>query len=124
MKPQERDSDFARVTRPHPPAESVKAARTACAGRVGREGPWEPGATEEVAFELSGIGHAFPPGNRIRVNFPAAPDEPPPEGPWVRDVAQGEWRPEADPPSARIRSDRSIRPHRPESAWGIPRTAS
>ncbi|MFF1294207.1 MULTISPECIES: hypothetical protein [unclassified Streptomyces] len=99
--------------------------------RPGRQGRAVPGpggavgagATEEVAFELSGIGHAFPPGHRIRVNFPATPDEPPPEGPWVRDAARGEWRPEADPLSARIRSDRSIGPHRPEFAWDIPRTA-
>ncbi|MFE5921461.1 CocE/NonD family hydrolase C-terminal non-catalytic domain-containing protein [Streptomyces sp. NPDC056468] len=28
--------------------------------------PWEPGATEDVTFELNGIGHAFPPGHRIR----------------------------------------------------------
>jgi putative CocE/NonD family hydrolase len=34
--------------------------------------PWEPGATEEVAFELNGIGHAFPPGHRIRLAVSSA----------------------------------------------------
>ena len=36
--------------------------------RLGRDRavPWEPGATQEVAFELNGIGHVFPPGHRIR----------------------------------------------------------
>ncbi|GAA1357104.1 CocE/NonD family hydrolase [Streptomyces beijiangensis] len=29
--------------------------------------PWTPGATEEVTFELNGIGHTFPPGHRIRL---------------------------------------------------------
>jgi uncharacterized protein len=29
--------------------------------------PWEPGATADLAFELSAIGHAFPPGHRIRL---------------------------------------------------------
>jgi predicted acyl esterase len=163
--------------------------------------PWEPGSTQEVAFELNGIGHVFPPGHRIRlavssaywpwiwpqaeseagftlepagsflelpvrsrelgeeitfdepeqseplgVNFPATLDEPRPERLVVRDVAKGEWRlevdpryggtrvypdgleftedaletytiNEADPLSARTRSDWSIRLHRPELAW-------
>ncbi|MFD3614988.1 CocE/NonD family hydrolase [Streptomyces sp. NPDC058676] len=30
--------------------------------------PWEPGVTEDVEFELNGIGHAFPPGHRIRLS--------------------------------------------------------
>lgn len=34
--------------------------------------PWEPGATEEVAFELNGVGHAFPPGHRIRLAVSSA----------------------------------------------------
>lgn len=34
--------------------------------------PWEPGATEEVAFELNGIGHVFPPGHRIRLAVSSA----------------------------------------------------
>ncbi|MEY9993446.1 hypothetical protein ABIE67_005478 [Streptomyces sp. V4I8] len=176
--------------------------------------PWEPGATEDVTFELNGIGHASPPGHRIRlavssaywpwiwpqpdsaagfglepagsalelsvraralgesgdeaadgtadgsaitfeepeqaeplgVNPPVTPDEPRPERLVVRDVAMGEWRlevdsgyggtrvypdgleftedaletytiNEADPLSARTRSDWSIRLHRPELAW-------
>ncbi|MFI9826942.1 CocE/NonD family hydrolase [Streptomyces sp. NPDC051913] len=34
--------------------------------------PWEPGATGEVAFELNGIGHVFPPGHRIRLAVSSA----------------------------------------------------
>ncbi|MFJ9898630.1 CocE/NonD family hydrolase [Streptomyces sp. NPDC091280] len=162
---------------------------------------WTPGATEDVTFELNGIGHAFPPGHRIRlavssaywpwvwpqpgsaagftldpegsalelpvrereltddirfeepeeaaplgVHHPVTLDEPRPERLVVRDVAKGEWRlevdpryggtrrypdgleftedgretytiDEADPLSARTRSDWSIRLHRPEQAW-------
>ncbi|MGW1026613.1 CocE/NonD family hydrolase [Streptomyces sp. NPDC002577] len=33
---------------------------------------WTPGATEDVAFELNGIGHAFPPGHRIRLAVSSA----------------------------------------------------
>ncbi|MFF4250993.1 CocE/NonD family hydrolase [Streptomyces sp. NPDC001663] len=164
--------------------------------------PWTPGATEYVEFELSGIGHVFPPGHRIRlavsstywpwiwpqpdsaagftlhpegsslelpvraralaetaitfeepeqaeplgVNSPITLDEPRPERLVVRDVAKGEWRlevdpryggtrvypdgleftedaletytiHEADPLSARTRSDWFVRLHRPELAW-------
>ncbi|WP_020135905.1 CocE/NonD family hydrolase [Streptomyces sp. 351MFTsu5.1] len=34
--------------------------------------PWEPGATQEVAFELNGAGHAFRPGHRIRLAVSSA----------------------------------------------------
>ncbi|WP_329293147.1 CocE/NonD family hydrolase [Streptomyces pseudovenezuelae] len=171
--------------------------------------PWEPGAAQEVAVELNGSGHAFPPGHRIRLAVssaywpwiwpqpgsqagftlepagsflelpvrarevdpaiafeepeqsgplgvshgvaadgwsPATLDEPRPGRLVVRDVAKGEWRLEVDPGyggtrvypdglestedaletytiderdplSARTRSDRTIRLHRPELAW-------
>ncbi|MEU6379937.1 CocE/NonD family hydrolase [Streptomyces sp. NPDC046909] len=39
--------------------------------------PWEPGSTQEVVFELNGIGHAFPPGHRIRLAVSSA------YWPWV-----------------------------------------
>ncbi|MFC5799435.1 CocE/NonD family hydrolase [Streptomyces formicae] len=164
---------------------------------------WPPGATEDVAFELTAIGHAFPPGHRIRlavssaywpwiwpragtagftldpegsslelpvrapddtaeaigfgepeqseplgVVTPVTLDEPRPGRLVVRDVAKGEWRLEADPGdggthvhpdgleyteealdtytiqerdplSARARSERRIRLHRPDLAWDI-----
>lgn len=32
-----------------------------------RSDDWTPGATEDVAFELNGIGHTFSPGHRIRL---------------------------------------------------------
>ncbi|MFI9175406.1 CocE/NonD family hydrolase [Streptomyces lincolnensis] len=167
--------------------------------------PWVPGATEDVEFELNGIGHSFPAGHRIRlavssaywpwiwpqadsaagftldpagsslelpvrdkkfdgkidgeilfeepeqseplgVTSPVTLDEPRPERLVVRDVAKGEWRlevdpryggtrvypdglefsedaletytiNEADPLSARARSEWSIRLHRPDPAW-------
>ncbi|MFG2378472.1 CocE/NonD family hydrolase [Streptomyces sp. NPDC048504] len=34
--------------------------------------PWTPGTTEDVTFELNGIGHAFPPGHRIRLAVSSA----------------------------------------------------
>ncbi|MEE1803755.1 CocE/NonD family hydrolase [Streptomyces sp. JV176] len=34
--------------------------------------PWPEGATEDVTFELNGIGHAFPPGHRIRLAVSSA----------------------------------------------------
>ncbi|MFD6530403.1 CocE/NonD family hydrolase [Streptomyces sp. NPDC060184] len=161
---------------------------------------WPPGTTEDVTFELSGIGHAFAPGHRIRLAVssaywpwvwpqadsagftldadgslvelpvrrstgdpapvfvepeqaeplgeavPATLDGERPERRIVRDLARGEWRLEADPRpggtrfhpdgleitedaldtftvqqddplSARARSDRTVRLHRPETAW-------
>jgi len=34
--------------------------------------PWKPGATEDVVFDLAGIGHAFPPGHRVRLAVSSA----------------------------------------------------
>ncbi|MCI3279230.1 CocE/NonD family hydrolase [Streptomyces cylindrosporus] len=34
--------------------------------------PWTPGDTEDVEFELNGIGHAFPAGHRLRVAVSSA----------------------------------------------------
>ncbi|MFE3142309.1 CocE/NonD family hydrolase [Streptomyces scopuliridis] len=34
--------------------------------------PWPEGATEDVTFELNGIGHTFPPGHRIRLAVSSA----------------------------------------------------
>ncbi|WP_326688648.1 CocE/NonD family hydrolase [Streptomyces sp. NBC_01795] len=44
------------------------------AARHGRDQvvEWEPGTTEDVTFELNGIGHAFPPGHRIRLALSSA----------------------------------------------------
>ncbi|MFG2299132.1 CocE/NonD family hydrolase [Streptomyces sp. NPDC048603] len=166
--------------------------------------PWPTGAWETVTFELNAIGHAFPPGHRIRlalssaywpwiwpragseagwtvdpagsaltlpvrsaspadaevsfegpeqaeplgVSAPVTLDEPRPERLVVRDVARGVWRLEADPRyggtrvypdgleageevldvyeiqdadplSARARSDWRIRLHRPEAGWDV-----
>lgn len=37
-----------------------------------RAAPWTPGTQEDVTFELNGIGHAFPPGHRIRLALSSA----------------------------------------------------
>ncbi|MGW4030315.1 CocE/NonD family hydrolase [Streptomyces sp. NPDC004838] len=44
------------------------------AARHGRERAvaWTPGTTEDVTFELTAIGHAFPPGHRIRLAVSSA----------------------------------------------------
>ncbi|MER6344571.1 CocE/NonD family hydrolase [Streptomyces sp. NPDC001595] len=34
--------------------------------------PWEPGATEDVVVDLDGVGHAFPPGHRVRLAVSSA----------------------------------------------------
>ncbi|QDN83901.1 CocE/NonD family hydrolase [Streptomyces sp. S1A1-7] len=162
---------------------------------------WKPGSTEDVVFDLTATGYAFPSGHRIRfslssaywpwiwpqpgsaaglvldpagsslelpvraresdpritfeepeqseplgVTSAATLDEPRPERLVARDVARGEWRlevdprqdgtrvhpdglectedardtytiDESDPLSARTRSTRSIRLHRPELPW-------
>ncbi|MYT68427.1 MULTISPECIES: CocE/NonD family hydrolase [unclassified Streptomyces] len=39
--------------------------------------PWLPGSTEDVTFELNGIGHSFPAGHRIRLAVSSA------YWPWV-----------------------------------------
>ncbi|MFG2849173.1 CocE/NonD family hydrolase [Streptomyces mirabilis] len=162
---------------------------------------WKPGSTEDVVFDLTATGYAFPSGHRIRLSLSsaywpwiwpqpgsaagfvldpagsslelpvraresdpritfeepeqseplgvtsaAALDEPRPERLVARDVARGEWRlevdprqdgtrvhpdglectedardtytiDESDPLSARTRSTRSIRLHRPELPW-------
>jgi hypothetical protein len=162
---------------------------------------WKPGSTEDVVFDLTATGYAFPSGHRIRLSLssaywpwiwpqpgsaagfildpagsslelpvraresdpritfeepeqseplgvtsPATLDEPRPERLVARDVARGEWRlevdprqdgtrvhpdglectedardtytiDESDPLSARARTTRSIRLHRPELPW-------
>lgn len=47
--------------------------------RAGRDRvvPWEPGTVEDVEFELNAVGHAFPPGHRLRVAVSSA------YWPWV-----------------------------------------
>ncbi|MEU9899305.1 CocE/NonD family hydrolase [Streptomyces phaeochromogenes] len=34
--------------------------------------PWEPGSTEDVVLDLNAIGHAFPPGHRVRLAVSSA----------------------------------------------------
>ncbi|MFD6414764.1 CocE/NonD family hydrolase [Streptomyces sp. NPDC060194] len=44
---------------------------------------WEPGATEDVTFELNGVGHAFAPGHRIRLALSSA------YWPWIWPSPEG-----------------------------------
>ncbi|MGN9819063.1 CocE/NonD family hydrolase [Streptomyces sp. SD11] len=69
--PTERGHVVARLCDVAPDGSSTLVTRgvlnlTARHGRD-RVVPWEPGATEDVLFELNGIGHAFPPGHRVRL---------------------------------------------------------
>ena len=64
------------------------------AARHGRDQAveWRPGTTEDVTFELNGIGHAFPPGHRIRLALSSAYwpwiwPQPGSEAGWVLDPA-------------------------------------
>lgn len=38
---------------------------------------WKPGSTEDVVFDLTAIGYAFPPGHRIRLSLSTA------SWPWI-----------------------------------------
>lgn len=67
--------------------------------------PWRAGAYEDVTFELNGIGHAFPPGHRIRLAVSSA------YWPWI-------W-----PRAARRRLDprpRGQHPGAPRPRRGLP----
>ncbi|WP_406172661.1 CocE/NonD family hydrolase [Streptomyces sp. NBC_00996] len=59
---------------PHGASTLVTRGVLNLAKRHGREQaiPWKPGATEEVVFDLNGIGYAFPPGHRIRLAVSSA----------------------------------------------------
>ncbi|MFD6421522.1 CocE/NonD family hydrolase [Streptomyces sp. NPDC060198] len=66
------------------------------AGRHGsdRAEDWPPGTTEDVTFELGGIGHAFAPGHRIRLAVSSS------YWPWV-------W-PQADSAGFTLQADGSL----------------
>ena len=58
--------------------------------------PWEPGATEDVTFELNGIGHAFPAGHRIRLALSSA------YWPWIWPQADSAAGWELDPAASAL----------------------
>ncbi|TRV77717.1 CocE/NonD family hydrolase [Streptomyces sp. 130] len=66
-----RGQAIARLCDVAPDGSSTLVTRGALnlAARNGRDRTedWTPGATEDVTFELNGIGHTFPPGHRIRL---------------------------------------------------------
>ncbi|MGP4009620.1 CocE/NonD family hydrolase [Streptomyces sp. 4N124] len=66
----------ARVCDIAPDGSSTLVTRGALnlSARQGRDRtvPWTPGTTEEVTFELNAVGHAFPPGHRIRLAVSSA----------------------------------------------------
>ncbi|MGI5469501.1 CocE/NonD family hydrolase [Streptomyces sp. CA-132043] len=57
---------------------------------------WMPGTTEDVTFELNGIGHAFPAGHRIRVALSSA------YWPWVWPHAGSEAGWTVDPAASTV----------------------
>lgn len=57
---------------------------------------WTPGATEDVTFELNGIGHAFPAGHRIRVALSSA------YWPWIWPHAGSEAGWTVDPAASSV----------------------
>ncbi|WP_369248472.1 CocE/NonD family hydrolase [Streptomyces sp. R41] len=59
---------------PHGASTLVTRGVLNLSSRHGRDQavPWKPGATEEVVFDLNGIGYAFPPGHRIRLSVSSA----------------------------------------------------
>ncbi|MER7398550.1 CocE/NonD family hydrolase [Streptomyces sp. NPDC000151] len=57
---------------------------------------WTPGATEDVTFELNGIGHAFPAGHRIRVALSSA------YWPWIWPHAGSEAGWTVDPAASTV----------------------
>ncbi|GAA0493642.1 CocE/NonD family hydrolase [Streptomyces olivaceiscleroticus] len=57
---------------------------------------WMPGTTEDVTFELNGIGHAFPAGHRIRVALSSA------YWPWVWPHAGSEAGWTVDPAASSV----------------------
>ncbi|MCX5559895.1 CocE/NonD family hydrolase [Streptomyces sp. NBC_00038] len=72
----ERGQVIARVCDVAPDGSSTLVTRGVLnlSARHGRDQavPWKPGSTEDVLFELNGIGHAFPAGHRIRLAVSSA----------------------------------------------------
>ncbi|CAM5701958.1 hypothetical protein SLAVM298S_07332 [Streptomyces lavendulae subsp. lavendulae] len=90
-----------------------------------RAAPWTPGTQEDVTFELNGIGHAFPPGHRIRLAlssaywpwiWPRAGSRP--AGPSTRRAPPSNSR-SARPPPPRTGAS-SSRPRNRRSRWACP----
>jgi hypothetical protein len=107
----ERANVIARLCDVAPDGSSTLVSRgvlnlQARAGRD-RRTPWEPGRSGDVEFELSGAGHAFPPGHRIRIALSSA------YWPWIWPHAEGAGY-EVDPANSAIRLP--IRDPRPDAA--------
>ncbi|MFI9026722.1 CocE/NonD family hydrolase [Streptomyces sp. NPDC053560] len=76
---------------------------------------WMPGTTEDVTFELNGIGHAFPAGHRIRVALSSA------YWPWVWPHAGSEAGWTVDPAASSVELPvRTPRADEPEIAFAEP----
>ncbi|POX41766.1 peptidase S15 [Streptomyces sp. Ru73] len=85
--------------------------------RHGRDRPvaWMPGTTEDVTFELNGIGHAFPAGHRIRVALSSA------YWPWIWPHAGSEAGWTVDPAASSIELPvRAPRADEPEISFEAP----
>ncbi|MEU6115509.1 CocE/NonD family hydrolase [Streptomyces sp. NPDC047117] len=76
---------------------------------------WMPGTTEDVTFELNGIGHAFPAGHRIRVALSSA------YWPWVWPHAGSEAGWTVDPAASSVELPvRTPRADEPEITFAEP----
>lgn len=75
---------------------------------------WVPGATEDVTFELSGAGHVFPPGHRIRLAVSSA------YWPWLWPQPGSEAGFALDPAGSWLELPVRSREPGPEIAFGEP----
>ncbi|WP_030620075.1 CocE/NonD family hydrolase [Streptomyces sclerotialus] len=76
---------------------------------------WMPGTTEDVTFELNGIGHAFPAGHRIRVALSSA------YWPWIWPHAGSEAGWTVDPAASTVELPvRTPRADEPEITFAEP----
>jgi hypothetical protein len=76
--------------------------------------PWVPGATEDVAFELSGVGHVFPPCHRIRLAVSSA------YWPWLWPQPGSEAGFTLDPAGSSLELPLRVREPGPGIAFGEP----
>ncbi|MEW2162958.1 CocE/NonD family hydrolase [Streptomyces sp. NPDC007084] len=79
--------------------------------------PWQPGTTEDVEFELNGIGYAFPAGHRIRLSVSSA------YWPWVWPQPGSEAGFTLDPAGSSLELPVRVRESDPSITFGEPEQA-
>ncbi|WP_405885585.1 CocE/NonD family hydrolase [Streptomyces sp. NBC_01136] len=75
---------------------------------------WKPGSTEDVVFDLTAIGYAFPPGHRIRLSLSSA------YWPWIWPQPGSEAGFTLDPAGSSLELPVRARESDPEIAFGEP----